>query len=129
MGRVTGIGGIFFKVRDTKATAAWYERHLKIPAGDYGWNFSWKDAETGAEGLTVWSPFKAETDYFAPSDASFMVNYRVEDLDGLLAELAAAGIAQVGTLQEESYGRFAWILDPDGNKIELWEPPAGGTGF
>jgi catechol 2,3-dioxygenase-like lactoylglutathione lyase family enzyme len=126
MGRVTGIGGIFFKVSDTKATADWYQRHLKIPAGDYGWNFAWKDAETGEAGLTVWSPFKAETDYFAPSDAGFMVNYRVEDLDGLLAELAAAGVEQVGAVQEESYGRFAWILDPDGNKIELWEPPAGG---
>jgi len=122
MAKVTGIGGIFWKAADTKATSAWYAEHLGIPAGDYGWNFEWRDKATGEEGLTVWSPFKADTTYFEPSAQPFMINYRVDDLAALLEQLAAAGIAQVGETLDEPYGKFAWIMDPDGTKIELWEP-------
>ncbi len=122
MAKVTGIGGIFFKAADTEATSAWYAQHLGIPAGKYGWNFEWRGKESGEEGLTVWSPFKADTGYFEPSSQPFMINYLVDDLAGLIEQLAAAGIPLVGEIQDEPYGRFAWIMDPNGTKIELWEP-------
>lgn len=122
MAKVTGIGGIFWKSADTAATNAWYAQHLGVPAGEWGWNFEWRDKETGAPGTTVWSPFKADTKYFEPSSQPFMINYRVDDLPALIEQLAAAGIPLVGEMQDEPYGRFAWIIDPDGTKIELWEP-------
>ncbi len=127
MKRVTGIGGIFFKSRDPKALGAWYRTHLGIEVEEWGGTaFRWKGPDNPeGVGTTVWSPFAAETSYFAPSTASFMINYRVEDLHVLLAVLRAEGV-QVGEKVEESeHGKFSWIMDPDGNKIELWQPPVG----
>lgn len=119
MAKVTGVGGIFYKVADPAATRAWYAEHLGLSVDEYGCTFGF-DPDPKAQ--TVWSPFKAATDYFAPSDKPFMINFRVDDLDALLAELAAKGIPCIGEPMDESYGKFGWILDPDGLKIELWEP-------
>lgn len=123
MAKVTGIGGIFFKAKDPAASRDWYKKHLGLPTDQYGWSWVWRERENpDNEGYTVWSPFKAETDYFSPSEAPFMVNFRVDDLDGLLESLKAAGIEQIGEIDDQSYGRFAWIMDPDGVKIELFQP-------
>ncbi len=119
MARATGIGGVFFKVRDPAATRAWYAEHLGIDVDAYGCSFP---PETDPAALTIWSPFAAETDYFGPGKQAFMVNFRVDDLDTLLAELAAKGMPCVGEPLDESYGKFGWIIDCDGHKIELWEP-------
>jgi catechol 2,3-dioxygenase-like lactoylglutathione lyase family enzyme len=119
MAGVTGLGGVFFKVADPAATRAWYAEHLGLPTDDYGATFA-PDADPRAQ--TVWSPFAATTDYFGPGAQDFMVNFRVDDLDDLLAALAAKGIACVGEPMDESYGKFGWIIDCDGRKIELWEP-------
>lgn len=119
--RVTGIGGFFFKARDAKGLSSWYKKHLGIDAGDYGWAFRWKDAD-GNDGLTNWAAFSDTTNYFAPSEKPFMQNFRVQDLDGLLVKLRAEGVELSGEPQSYDYGKFAWILDPEGNKIELWEP-------
>ena len=128
MKRVTGIGGIFFKTKDPEATRAWYQRHLGIAPEPGGYVvFPWRDTDDPERtGTTVWSLFQDDTDYFDPSPASFMINYRVADLHGLIAQLREEGIEVIGEIQEYEYGRFGWILDPDGNKIELWEPPEGG---
>jgi len=123
MKRVTGIGGVFLKARDPKALNAWYARHLGIPIGEHGADFRWRDhGDPDIEGTTVWSLFPQESKYFDPSTARVMINYRVEDLDALLDILRKEGIT-VFPKQEEEYGKFAWIMDPEGNKIELWEPP------
>lgn len=124
-GRVTGLGGLFYKVADPDATRAWYQTHLGI-GGPWGANLAWK-ADTTGEAYSVLSPFKATSDYFAPSEAAFMINLRVDDLDALTARLEAEGIAILGR-QAEDYGKFAWLLDCDGIKIELWEQigPAPG---
>ena len=117
MAKVTGLGGVFYKVRDPAATQAWYEEKLGI-GGEWGAIF--RLSAGGAEGYNLLSPFKADTDYFAPSELPFMINLRVDDLDAMLAELQAKGVEPLGR-QDEEYGKFAWILDPDGVKIELWE--------
>jgi catechol 2,3-dioxygenase-like lactoylglutathione lyase family enzyme len=117
MARVTGLGGVFYKAADSDKTRAWYQEILGI-GGEYGPVFPFKKDD--AEGFALMSPFKAETDYFAPSEASFMINLRVDDLDGMIAQLEAKGIAILGR-QDEDYGLFAWILDPDGIKVELWQ--------
>ena len=124
MKRVTGLGGIFFKTQDPDAMKAWYERHLGINLDpSYGTSFEWRQAADPAKkGFTAWSPFPADTDYFAPSPKEFMVNYRVADLEGLLAVLREEGVEQVGEVARFDYGKFAHILDPEGNKVELWEP-------
>lgn len=123
MKRVTGIGGVFFKCEDPEAQKAWYKRHLGLESGPYGGVFRWKQPEApDRNGYTVWSPFPASTDYFDPSGSPFMFNYRVDDLPRLLDALREEGIEIVGEMQRFDYGRFAWILDPEGNKIELWEP-------
>jgi len=123
MKRVTGIGGIFFKSTDPNTLKNWYKEHLGIDAGDYGATFQWREADDPTrEGQTVWAPFPQTTKYFEPSNASFMINYRVADLDGLLSELRAAGVAVDEKTESFDYGKFAWITDPDGNRIELWEP-------
>jgi len=114
MAKVTGLGGLFYKVRDPDATRAWYEATLGI-GGEWGATFPLE-----AGGYSLLSPFKADSDYFAPSELPFMVNLRVDDLDGLLAALKEKGVEPLGR-QDESYGKFAWIVDPDGLKIELWE--------
>jgi len=119
--KVTGIGGIFFKTNNPELTKQWYAKNLGLEVNPYGSTFWWKD-QTGKDCLTQWSPFDSQTDYFDPSPQSFMINYRVENLAELLVELQAAGIEQLGDVQEFEYGKFAWIMDPDGQKIELWEP-------
>ncbi len=125
MGKVTGLGGIFVKSKDTGKLKKWYGKHLGAPVDDYGATFKFRDhADPAREGQTIWSPFKDDTQYFGPSKKEFMINFIVEDLDGLLKSLEKAGIKQVKKMEEYEYGRFAWIVDPEGTKIELWEPPA-----
>ena len=114
MKRVTGIGGIFFKSDDPEKLYQWYETHLGIKR-EHGY-VSFEEP-----GLTTWSVFKRSSDYFDPSPAPFMINYRVDDLDALLEVLRADGV-EIDPKRDESFGKFAWIYDPDGNKIELWEP-------
>ena len=121
MARVTGLGGIFYKVADTAATQKWYQETLGV-GGEWRATFPFKKDDT--EGFALLSPFKAETDYFAPSDAAFMINLRVDDLDGIIADLTAKGIEILGR-QDEEYGKFAWIIDPDGVKIELFQQIGG----
>ncbi len=125
MKRVTGIGGIFFKARDPQALAAWYRKHLGIDVQEWGGTVFPRTADDGSPdgGMTVWSLCGDEK--FAPGTASFMVNYRVADLAGLLAALRDEGCEVVGDMEESGFGKFGWVLDPEGNKIELWEPPRG----
>lgn len=120
MKRVTGIGGIFFTSRDPAALAAWYREHLGLDVQAWGGVSFESDSSA-----TNWCPMKADTDYFAPSTAPFMVNFRVADLHGLIAALRAEGCTVVGEPQASEYGKFGWVLDCDGNKVELWEPPPG----
>jgi predicted enzyme related to lactoylglutathione lyase len=118
--RVTGIGGVFFKSQDPKKISEWYKNHLGIEG-----IFKWKDLDNPsaeAPAQTIWSPFKNESKYFEPSEKPFMFNYRVENLVELLAVLKDEGVTQVGEMETFDYGKFAWIMDPEGNKIELWEP-------
>ena len=119
--RVTGIGGVFFKSKNAKELVAWYGKHLGLKTDEYGSTFWWKDAQ-GNNCSTQWSPFSEDTAYFSPSEKPFMQNFRVHDLDGLLIKLQSEGVTLVGTPESYDYGKFAWILDPEGNKIELWEP-------
>ena len=121
MAKVTGLGGIFYKVADPAATQTWYQDNLGV-GGEWGAMFPFK--EDSPDGFTLLSPFKAATDYFAPSEAPFMINLRVDDLDGLIADLAVKRISILGR-QDEDYGRFAWILDPDGIKVELFQQIGG----
>jgi predicted enzyme related to lactoylglutathione lyase len=129
MKRVTGIGGIFFKSEDPEKLRAWYGEHLGFNITQWGSTFQWIDAnKRDATHLarTEWSPFTKDTSYFAPSEKSFMFNYRVENLTELLKVLQEEGVTIVGEPQEFPYGKFAWIMDPEGNKIELWEPKDEG---
>ncbi|HEV7395879.1 MAG TPA: VOC family protein [Pyrinomonadaceae bacterium] len=125
MKRVTGIGGIFFKSQNAEQLREWYREHLGIEAkGDWGYSFEWREAEQPEKkGTTVWSVFAGHTKYFDPSNASFMINYRVEDLHALLDALKAEGVEVDPKVDESEYGKFAWVMDPDGNRIELWQPP------
>jgi len=118
MAKVTGLGGVFYKVADPAATQAWYQEKLGI-GGDWGAIFPWT-GDRGEDPYSLLSPFKSETDYFAPSAAGFMINLRVDDLDAFTAELAEKGVEVLGR-QDEDYGNFAWILDCDGIKVELWQ--------
>ena len=125
MARVTGIGGVFFKAKDPKALAAWYVEHLGVKLEDWGGAvFRWADdqADQSAEGATVWHLAASGSDWFAPSQSALMINYRVDDLAELLAQLNAAGIETLKGPDNEFNGRFAWVMDPEGNKVELWEP-------
>ena len=127
MRRVTGIGGIFMSARDPKGLREWYKAHLGIDVQDWGGAaFRWIDAD-GAPvgGTTAWSIMPDEGDAFAPSTAPFMVNYRVADLRALLDALRDEGCNVLDRLDESEYGKFGWVIDPEGNKVELWEPPAG----
>ena len=120
--KVTGIGGIFFKSTDPAAMREWYAKHLGFSTNQYGTMFEWLDAEKPqVKGTTVWNPFKQDTQYFAPSAKDFMLNLRVDDLEWLLGELKKEGVEQVGEMQVYDYGKFAHIIDLEGNKIELWE--------
>ncbi len=124
MKRVTGIGGIFFKADDPARLYAWYEEHLGLKRGPHeAVVFNWRDSEDSAKaGMTVWAIFPRSTKYFDPSSSPFMLNFRVNDLDGLLAALRAEGVQVEEKIEEYDYGRFGWITDPEGNRIELWEP-------
>jgi catechol 2,3-dioxygenase-like lactoylglutathione lyase family enzyme len=119
MARITGLGGVFYKVADTEATARWYRETLGL-RGEWGIMLPWKAEPSAAEAYSLLSAFKNESDYFAPSAAGFMVNLRVDDLDGMIAQLEAKGVEILGR-QDEDYGNFAWIMDCDGVKLELWE--------
>jgi predicted enzyme related to lactoylglutathione lyase len=120
MARVTGIGGVFLKARDPKVLSAWYAQHLGIQLSDYGGaTLLWSDEVPAGTGQTVWSLFPAASDYFP---GSAMINYRVDDLDALLGQLAAANVPIDPKREDASYGRFAWITDPEGNRLELWQP-------
>jgi predicted enzyme related to lactoylglutathione lyase len=128
MKRVTGIGGVFFKAEHPAKLYEWYEQHLGIQREPHGGgaSFRWREAEApGREGMTVWSLFPTDTKYFEPSRSPFMINYRVDDLDALLEALRAEGVEVDPHREDYDYGRFAWIMDPEGNRIELWEPPKG----
>lgn len=127
MKRVTGIGGIFFKAKDASALQAWYKRHLGIDVQPWGGAaFEWTDAEgRPAGGTTAWSINPEQSDCFAPGTASFMVNYRVEDLHGLVKVLKEEGCHVLEKMDDSEYGKFAWVIDPEGNKVELWQPPEG----
>jgi len=127
--RVTGVGGIFFKTQDPKKLKEWYGKHLGLPVDDYGASFKWIDPNNPnakEHATTAWSPFKSDTTYFEPSEKPYMFNYRVENLVELLKVLKEEGVQIVGEMQEFSYGKFGWIMDPEGNKIELWEPMDDG---
>jgi catechol 2,3-dioxygenase-like lactoylglutathione lyase family enzyme len=127
MKRVTGIGGIFFKARDPKRLGEWYRTHLGMDVQEYGGViFPWASPENpGGVGTTIWSPFPEDTTYFAPSQASFMINFRVADLHALLDALRSEGCQVDDRVEESEYGKFGWVMDPEGNRIELWQPPDG----
>ena len=123
--RVTGIGGVFIKAKDPKALGTWYREKLGIamPGGAPFGKFDWREAgEPGRPASTAWALFKSDSTYFAPSPSSFMIDYRVRNLDRMLAQLKALGVSVEGKVQEDANGKFAWIMDPEGNKVELWEP-------
>lgn len=128
MKRVTGLGGVFFKCDDPANVKAWYEKHLGMKGDQWGFSFQWKalDKPDAPAATTAWSPFKKDSNYFSPSEKPFMFNYRVENLEGLLKVLKEEGVQIVGEVQEFPYGKFGWIMDPEGNKIELWEPKDDG---
>ena len=127
MKRVTGIGGIFFHSPDPVALRAWYRDHLGIDVQEWGGTaFTWTDADgKPTAGTTIWSVSSAASSDFAPGTASFMINYRVADLHALVKVLQAEGCNVLDKIDESEFGKFAWVIDPDGNKVELWEPPAG----
>ena len=124
MARITGIGGVFFKsTGDAKALAAWYRTHLGMALEDFGGAvLRWPADKAGDQGLTVWHVADRDSQWFSPSTAPFMINYRVDDLDALITQLRADGIDLVAGPESHENGKFAWIMDPDGNKVELWEP-------
>jgi catechol 2,3-dioxygenase-like lactoylglutathione lyase family enzyme len=122
-GRILGIGGIFFKSGNQQEMKDWYAKHLGLEDSGHGVMLPWREKDNPeSEQMTIWSIFSGSTKYFEPSQASFMVNYIVDDLDALLGRLANEGVKIDPKRQDESYGKFAWIYDPDGNKIELWQP-------
>lgn len=117
---VTGIGGVFFKCKDPKALKAWYDANLSFRSNEYGTNFEWRQAgDSTKKGFTLWAPFKETTKYF---EKQFMINYRVSNMDALLKSLKAKGILPIDSIERASYGSFVHIMDPEGNRIELWEP-------
>ncbi|MEO5824756.1 MAG: VOC family protein [Gemmatimonadales bacterium] len=126
MARVTGIGGVFFKsTGDGKALAKWYQEHLGMPVESWGGTIlKWPDDKAKDGGLTVWSLAPHDSKWFGPSESSFMINYRVDNLEEMLTQLRAASIDVVKGPESAENGKFAWIMDPEGNKVELWEPMA-----
>ena len=124
MAKVTGIGGVFFKsTGDSAALAAWYQKHLGMVLENFGGAIlKWPNDKAEDKGLTVWVVADKDSEWFSPSKSSFMINYRVDDLGELLVQLRAGGVEIVGGPDSAENGKFAWILDPDGNKVELWEP-------
>lgn len=123
MKRVTGIGGIFFKCSDPEKIKEWYKTHLGFNMEAYGAKFEWRQADDSTQkGSTLWSPFPDKTKYFEPSSKDFMINYRVDDLEALVAALKEEGVTVLDNIATYDYGKFVHILDVEGNKIELWEP-------
>ena len=123
MKKVTGIGGIFFKCKDPNKMNDWYKTHLGFETSQYGTSFEWRQEEDPTKkGTTQWAPFAETTKYFEPSTKDFMINYRVENLDALVEQLKSEGVTIVDKIESFDYGKFVHILDPEGNKIELWEP-------
>jgi catechol 2,3-dioxygenase-like lactoylglutathione lyase family enzyme len=124
MAKITGIGGVFLKCKgNSAALAAWYQKHLGMPLEEFGGAIlRWPDDSAEDRGLTVWHLAEAESKWFSPSNSSFMINYRVDNLGELLAQLRVAGVEVVSGPESHENGKFAWIMDPDGNKVELWEP-------
>ncbi|MDR6487232.1 putative enzyme related to lactoylglutathione lyase [Chryseobacterium vietnamense] len=122
MKKVTGIGGIFLKCKDPKAVNEWYKTHLGFDTTPYGTSFEWLEKDSGKEGITQWNPFPEDSDYFQPSEKDFMINYRVDNLDALVQELKGQGVTILDDVAVYSYGKFVHIIDPEGNKIQLWEP-------
>src|SRR3954468_20339883 len=127
MKRVTGIGGIFFSAKDPGALQAWYKRHLGIDVQGWGGtSFAWADASgKPTTGTTVWCISAADGTHFAPSKSTFMVNYRVDNLAALLKALRDEGCDVLDKTDDSEYGKFGWVMDPEGNKVELWQPPEG----
>ena len=129
MARVTGIGGVFLRARDPKSLSAWYVRHLGITLSDYGGaTFLWTDEVPATTGMTTWSLFPENSKHFGPGNErgpqQAMINYRVDNLEELLTQLTAAGVTIDPHREDAEYGHFAWITDPEGNRIELWQPLA-----
>jgi len=126
MAKVTGIGGVFLKSKgDSAALAAWYREHLGMVLEDFGGAIlKWPEDPAKDGGLTVWHLANHDSEWFSPSASPFMINYRVDDLDEMIAQLAAGGVEVVGGPESHENGKFAWIMDPDGNKVELWQPMA-----
>ena len=124
MAKITGIGGVFLKSKgDGKELAAWYHKHLGLPLEDWGGAIlRWPDDKAEDKGLTVWHTAGHESKWFSPSQSSFMINYRVDSLDELLEQLRSGGVEIIQGPESHENGKFAWIMDPDGNKVELWEP-------
>jgi len=122
--KVTGIGGVFFKsTGDNKSLAAWYKEHLGLTLEDFGGAIiKWPDDKAEDGGMTVWHVAEKESQWFSPSGSNFMINYRVDDMTGMLKQLKNAGIEPVAGPESHENGKFAWIMDPDGNKVELWQP-------
>jgi len=125
MEKVSGIGGIFFKASDPKSLREWYRDTLGVPVDDYGGaSFEWREKDQpDTIGMTIWSTFPSTSTYFDPTRAPFMVNYRVENLDAMLAQLREAGVTVDEKVDDSEYGRFGWATDPEGNRFELWQPP------
>jgi predicted enzyme related to lactoylglutathione lyase len=124
---VLGVGGIFFKAEDPEKLAAWYKDHLGLAVEDYG-GVTFRESQNESDSpkrqaYLVWSPFPSDTTYFAPSSKPFMINFRVANLDELLAELRSKGVAVDEKTEKSEFGYFGWAMDPEGNRIELWEPP------
>jgi len=124
MAKVTGIGGVFFKSRnDRAALAAWYQKHLGMTLEGFGGAIlRWPDDKAEDNGLTVWHIAEKESQWFSPSDSAFMINYRVDNLGEMIAQLRADGVEVIRGPESHENGKFAWVMDPDGNKVELWEP-------
>lgn len=121
MAKVVGVGGVFFKSPDPEGLRAWYVEHLGIP-DEEGPGVSFRNADQPRDGYLVWGGFREDTRYFDPADKDYMFNFVVDDLRGALAQVERAGAALVGEVEEYDYGDFGWFMDPDGNKVELWQP-------
>lgn len=125
MKKVTGIGGIFFKCKDPHTINEWYKTHLGFEITPYGTNFEWREnSDPNKKGSTQWSAFSETTKYFEPSTKDFMINYRVENLEALVTQLKTEGVTVLDKIEASEYGKFVHIIDVEGNKVELWEPPA-----
>lgn len=124
--RVTGIGGVFFKCADVDRLRTWYRDHLGIESDQYGSMFKWREYDDAVEvGHTIWAPLREDSNYFAPSEKPFMINYRMRDLDAVLEALRAEGVDVDDKVEDYDYGRFGWVMDAESNRIELWQPKGG----